>query len=457
MAASRIATETTGVDTAPGIGPKVATRSGDFRPERLRDARPDRVQTITVGAVTAGDEFTITGRLNGASLGTTIAFTAGTDMTAAAMQTALRTLTGDTGLTVTGTTDVGPFVITHTRSAFTRHFPRYTTAVTGMTAAVSYTADPVNIVLGESKFEGTTALVGPTIGTITVTAGTDEVQTLDYSAGTDGGTFRLRFRRAYSGVIDWDADAVAVQAEVDAMFSFIYGTSDDAPTVAGNGTAEVQTIELGDIGAADTYKLTADAVATGTITYALDGSADILAALIAHPSFRAEDITSVVSVDDDTYTVTFAKGFDAPTLTITNASGFTPTGVTATTAPVLDGFTFTFESGRFAGRPVRGGMAMFEDELLDTPVEEPATLSVTTPGVLGSASAAYTEQATVGDSVFVTAVNDETGTSYTAQKDAASPAVVTGLPPGVYTLVARTVADKQLSAPSTKAFTVTST
>lgn len=43
---------------------------------------------------------------------TTAAFTRGTDATAAAIQAALRTATGDAALTVAGTTDAGPFTVT---------------------------------------------------------------------------------------------------------------------------------------------------------------------------------------------------------------------------------------------------------------------------------------------------------------------------------------------------------
>jgi hypothetical protein len=69
------------------------------------------VQKITLtdegGNPDAGDLITLT--YDGV---TTVDFVTETNQTAAAMQTALRTATGDTGLTVTGTTDVGPFTVT---------------------------------------------------------------------------------------------------------------------------------------------------------------------------------------------------------------------------------------------------------------------------------------------------------------------------------------------------------
>ena len=69
------------------------------------------VQVVTLtGTVDSGDEFKLTYR------GTdTIDFTAGTDMTAAAIQSALRTLMDDPLLTVTGSTDAGPFIISHSK------------------------------------------------------------------------------------------------------------------------------------------------------------------------------------------------------------------------------------------------------------------------------------------------------------------------------------------------------
>jgi hypothetical protein len=78
---------------------------------------------ITLGAFDGTDSFKVRVYSNayvarGASIaaGTnytdTVAFVRGTNATAAAIQTALRTATGDTALTVTGTTDAGPFTVT---------------------------------------------------------------------------------------------------------------------------------------------------------------------------------------------------------------------------------------------------------------------------------------------------------------------------------------------------------
>jgi hypothetical protein len=95
------------------------------------------------------------------------------------------------------------------------------------------------------------------------------------------------------------------------------------------------------------------------------------------------------------------------------------------------------------------------DLLTDGGVLEPGTLSVTTPGVLGSISAAYSENG-AGDSVIAAAINDATGESFGYAGDAATPVVITGIPPGVCHLVLRTVEDGRVSKADSKAFTQTS-
>lgn len=65
------------------------------------------IQTLTLTSAGAGDSFTL-----GYNNAKTVPFVIGTNGTAAAIQAALRTATGDTGLTVSGTTDIGPFTVT---------------------------------------------------------------------------------------------------------------------------------------------------------------------------------------------------------------------------------------------------------------------------------------------------------------------------------------------------------
>src|SRR5205085_4525259 len=65
------------------------------------------VQTITLASADAGDYFDMQYQNSAVTR-----YTVGTNMTAAAMQAALRTATGDASLTVAGTTDAGPFTVT---------------------------------------------------------------------------------------------------------------------------------------------------------------------------------------------------------------------------------------------------------------------------------------------------------------------------------------------------------
>lgn len=78
------------------------------------------VQLITLTAFDGTDSFKLT--YNGTE---TIAFVRGTNATQAALQAALRTATGDTGLIVTGSADAGPFTAT-----FSTEFDAYPITVT---------------------------------------------------------------------------------------------------------------------------------------------------------------------------------------------------------------------------------------------------------------------------------------------------------------------------------------
>jgi hypothetical protein len=83
------------------------------------DVRGDSLRTtvITLLGFGAGDEFKLRAYAQGVDgdfAGTdTIAFTHGTDAASTDLQTALRTATGDASLTVSGTTDSGPFTVTY--------------------------------------------------------------------------------------------------------------------------------------------------------------------------------------------------------------------------------------------------------------------------------------------------------------------------------------------------------
>lgn len=96
------------------------------------------VQTITLTGFAGTDSFKLTAETN-----ETIAFVRGTNATAAAIQTALRTATGDNGLTVSGATDAGPFVVTF--AEVTDQPPITVTSAVGCSGSVSETQKGGNV------------------------------------------------------------------------------------------------------------------------------------------------------------------------------------------------------------------------------------------------------------------------------------------------------------------------
>lgn len=88
------------------------------------------VQLITLSGFDGTDSFKLT--YNGTE---TAAFVRGTNATAAAIQTALRTATGDATLGVSGTTDAGPFTVTFTATTT----PIYALTVTSGTGGTTGT------------------------------------------------------------------------------------------------------------------------------------------------------------------------------------------------------------------------------------------------------------------------------------------------------------------------------
>jgi hypothetical protein len=461
----------------------VITQESEFHTEASGrfDARGSNVLTITLADNAGSDTWTITAYENGTPVGTTAALA--DDVASATVQTELRAILTGTDLVTVTVDSAGPgaiYTVTFNTSEFySRDYPKLVVTGTGMTGVVRQAADPsVKRYLGETKYEGTTELVGPTIGTITVTDAVDEVQTLTFSAGTDGGRFRLGFRQGRSSSFAWDATVADIAAEMYAeggMFDQNNAlTAADAPTV---GYAVPLSMELQfSAGGAD-FLTTDSAILTYDTTDASDalvastviGATAAIRCAVVEAWFRtinafADSQLTVTEVTNRTeYDVVIHDGPAGLVvadfaLDVTGSADEDATPDANTVQDESAGIVFTFENGGLAGRPIRGGVHIIEDTLEDGGVLEPATLTITTAGVLGSASAAYTEQTTVGDSVFGEAVNDATGKGGTsaAAKDTDSPVVFAGLVPGTYTAVLRTVADRALSAPSTKAFTVAS-
>jgi hypothetical protein len=189
-------------------------------------------------------------------------------------------------------------------------------------------------------------------------------------------------------------------------------------------------------------------------------------------------VYTVARTSNLVYTLTKQSAGVGLTWSVTSTATFTPKGtggyvlgalITTAWSPSAGQslWVFTFSRGFFNGKPVRGGLTIRDNSgagsFTDGGVADTAAITVTTPGVLGSISAAYTELSTYGDSVLAVAVEDSTGKEYSngtggaAILDAASPVVISGIPPGVYTLVMRTynTASQRFGPATTKAFTQT--
>lgn len=467
----------------------------------FRDARGNRVVEIDATALSGVETFTISfrvdpdpdgtygraGVVSSSGIFTTSALN--DDDSLATIQTAVRTALPGADLTVVlGTTDAAtaPFYLVFDREFYSRRYPRVSVAgsatVPVLTAGGTATAKALQedgggggaavLVpgevrhLGESKWVSTSnSILKPTIGTITVTPGVDEVQTVAYFAGTNGGTIsygiqdldRGEFR--VTGGLAWDSTVGEVQAALADLDPSSY------PTVDLQTGAEVATIDLGDIGAADTFKLTYNAVETaGTVAFDTDLADAVVMQAKVDELLGGAGKATVAQVDTNTYTVTkLSPGAFVTTFTVTSPTTFTPLGsggyvnggkiTTAASDPI---FRFTFERGKRAGRPLGlGTLVIYDGQLTATGTLKAATLVVGTAGVLGSISAAYTENG-AGDSVLAAAINDATGESKGFVLDVASPVAVSGLVPGAHHLVLRTVEAGRVSKADNKAFTMTS-
>lgn len=528
-AADRLHTPTTGVDVGPiapsdtargdktglydtGVNP--ADTKSAIRPSAdvvydgsdLRDLRSlggnDRGRVVFVNSDAAGaDTFTLSFTCDVDAIPGYVAGTADTDgvfttsaldddASAATIQTAIRAALPGTDLTVVEG-DGPDFYIIFDRKFWPRRYPLVSFNGTGCTATITTPTDANQDArgavltaardgeisfLGESgKVTDADSILRPTIGTITVTPGVDKVDTLSFSAGTDGGTYELGTKNGHR-VFEWDDSVVAVRTALRELYGNTLGSGvADAPTIRWVTplSAEIVFTATTDFGTGDTAVLTYD----NTVDDPQDSDALTFAALDAGASaaargtivadwvktidaFSGLDVVATEVTENVEYDVVFhtsPRGLAVTQLALAVTGGgdedATPDANTALSEEA--GFTFTYENGKNAGRVNVDRVVVKADALTDGGVAEPATLTATTAGVLGSASAAYTENGT-GDSVLGAAVNDATGESYGFVGDAASPLAFTGLPPGVYHCVLRTVEDGRVSKADSKAFTMTS-
>lgn len=147
-------------------------------------------------------------------------------------------------------------------------------------------------------------------------------------------------------------------ALVSRTTGLITGSRTDA-----NRVNEVQTIDLGDIGAADTFTLTHGGTTTGTITYSTDMTSAIDTALEGLASIGTGGVTvakSSLTVYTATFDGTATSGKNMGAITITGATGFTPTGVTETTKG-RSAATYTMGFGSKFVEVFRVQAGLFED------------------------------------------------------------------------------------------------
>lgn len=307
MPVSKRLTQTVTGDGNDGVipAPSVLPRDGDFDSvSEYRDVRPDRVQVVTLSGFDGTDSFKLKVRLADGGYKTSIAFVRGTNATAAAIQSELRTLTGDTALTVSGTTDAGPFTISHTKSAFPRAYPKYEVVegTGGTTGVVTYDAaagegDGTIGALGEShRVSASNTILAPTIGTITVTDAVAEVQDITLGSAT-GGTYTISFRGRTTTPLAYNANAATVQAALRALdlppkdsLATVTCSDQSGPTRVrvvfpkALGNVELLTLDTSGLtgGTAHTVaQVTAGALGSASIAYTENGNGDsVIAAAV---------------------------------------------------------------------------------------------------------------------------------------------------------------------------------
>lgn len=138
------------------------------------------VQTITL----TGDSGTRAFKLTYEGLEGATSYARGTNQTAAALQAALRTQTGDASLTVTGTTDAGPFVVTFV-ALTTPGLLTVTSPTAGLSGVVTTnaTAAPVALVNNMSPTSAISTSIAGTDAFGGATGGSEFAWTMNLPAG----------------------------------------------------------------------------------------------------------------------------------------------------------------------------------------------------------------------------------------------------------------------------------
>lgn len=119
-------------------------------------------------------------------------------------------------------------------------------------------------------------------------------------------------------------------------------------TLGTSSVAAVHTIDLGDIGTGDTYKLTYDTTeCAALITYASDNTTAMQAKVT---EIVGTGKAVVTRTDANTYVVTYIHGFTpASTITVTTVTGFTPKGDSGYTAGGIETTPATIGDETYAG------------------------------------------------------------------------------------------------------------
>lgn len=336
----------------------------------------DETTVVTLTSFTGTDSFKL---VRGGVQ--TAAFVRGTNATAALIQTEIRDVWDDNTLTVSGTTDEGPFTIT---SRDLKHQPVISMGtVSGCTGALSVSTPKLIVSSafpGTSEVQTLTLTDGPTGGTFTVTWNGQTTSALNYN---DSGATVTTAMDALSNLAVGDCVVTRAGSGTQAspyIYTFTFGgdlAGENVPAITASGasltnssialattttgtgvkerqtltltagagaTNEVQTLTLTAGIATETFKIKAGGIAseesTAAVTlptggYAATTAAQIKTCLLTIPMFSTHTADIAVVATSPTYAITFSgllAGTDIPTLTMTSKTGAADGSFADTTA-----------------------------------------------------------------------------------------------------------------------------